>query len=528
MNTLTECMFWASAYFLLLGIIYYIIIRPQRKPIFSRGFILGGLVISLLAGTGVLFNTAVITTNEIAGVLTLPEVVITASEGLEKSQLHIREFIFTRQGILYFSFAISILVFIRFSFSLIYLIAKWRFMKGRKINGLFVIPMQGDHTPFSFFRLVFIPENMFDHPGFDQVLLHERAHIKKLHSLDLVFLEMLSIFFWFHPVIWYLRREIKMQHEFEADRFVLDQKVDKVSYQQLLINSSFRTNFLPITNPFNFSPLKKRVMMMNKQSKSSNAGAIMGLMAALFIFASMLLVHSISLGARDISVLQNFALAEGAVSEVNQSENTPYIQSPPQASPPPTPVPVAQEYSEDVIFTVVENHPSYPGGEEARIRFLQETLRYPNEAREAGLQGTVFISFVVEKDGSISNPKILRGVGESIDKEAMRVINEMPRWNPGRQRGENVRVQFNMPIRFVLNGDDKEDSSEAEQLRNRMTAGEVVLFVDGIKFDGDFEHLNEVVPVADIEGMQVVRGEKARELYGYDNVISITRKKMKF
>jgi periplasmic protein TonB len=110
-----------------------------------------------------------------------------------------------------------------------------------------------------------------------------------------------------------------------------------------------------------------------------------------------------------------------------------------------------EEVEEDVIFTVVEDQPSFPGGEEARIRFLQENLRYPQMAREAGIQGTVFVTFVVERDGSVTDVRVLRGIGGGCDEEAVRVVRNMPRWQPGRQRGQPVRVQFNMPIRFVLN-----------------------------------------------------------------------------
>jgi periplasmic protein TonB len=112
---------------------------------------------------------------------------------------------------------------------------------------------------------------------------------------------------------------------------------------------------------------------------------------------------------------------------------------------------VEEEIEEDVIFTVVEDQPSFPGGEEARIRFLQENLRYPQMAREAGIQGTVFVTFVVERDGSVTDVRVLRGIGGGCDEEAVRVVRNMPRWQPGRQRGQPVRVQFNMPIRFVLN-----------------------------------------------------------------------------
>ncbi|NLF41882.1 MAG: energy transducer TonB [Bacteroidales bacterium] len=109
-----------------------------------------------------------------------------------------------------------------------------------------------------------------------------------------------------------------------------------------------------------------------------------------------------------------------------------------------------EEIAEEVIFTVVEENPGYPGGEEARMKYLQQNLKYPQMARESGIQGTVYVTFVVEKDGSITDVRILRGIGGGCDEEAARVVKAMPRWNPGKQRGQAVRVQFNLPIRFVL------------------------------------------------------------------------------
>lgn len=108
------------------------------------------------------------------------------------------------------------------------------------------------------------------------------------------------------------------------------------------------------------------------------------------------------------------------------------------------------EIVEEVIFTVVEENPGFPGGEEERMRYLQQNLKYPQMARESGIQGTVYVTFVVEKDGSITDVRILRGIGGGCDEEAARVVKAMPRWNPGKQRGQSVRVQFNLPIRFVL------------------------------------------------------------------------------
>lgn len=109
-----------------------------------------------------------------------------------------------------------------------------------------------------------------------------------------------------------------------------------------------------------------------------------------------------------------------------------------------------EEISEAEIFTVVEENPQYPGGDEALHKFLKENLIYPASARESAIQGTVYLSFVVGNDGIINDIKVLRGIGGGCDEEAIRVVKQMPRWIPGRQRGKPVRVQYNLPVKFTL------------------------------------------------------------------------------
>lgn len=111
---------------------------------------------------------------------------------------------------------------------------------------------------------------------------------------------------------------------------------------------------------------------------------------------------------------------------------------------------VIQQEAPKEIFTVVEEQPGYPGGDEARIKYLQDNIRYPDEAKELGVQGKVFVTFVVEVDGSITDVRVLRGIGAGCDEEAIRVVKAMPKWIPGKQRGVPVRVQFNLPIKFTL------------------------------------------------------------------------------
>lgn len=110
-----------------------------------------------------------------------------------------------------------------------------------------------------------------------------------------------------------------------------------------------------------------------------------------------------------------------------------------------------QNVEEEQIFVFLEENPEFKGGDAARIKYIQENIVYPEIARESGVQGTVHLTFVVEKDGRITNVKVLRGIGAGCDEEAIRVVKNMPSWKPGKQRGRSVRAQFNMPIKFTLN-----------------------------------------------------------------------------
>lgn len=117
--------------------------------------------------------------------------------------------------------------------------------------------------------------------------------------------------------------------------------------------------------------------------------------------------------------------------------------------PPPPPKPKQEEVT-DEIFVVVENQPEFPGGNGAMMKFLSENINYPVIAQENGIQGRVICNFVVERDGSITDVQVVRGVDPSLDREAMRVIKQMPRWKPGKQRGQAVRVRFTLPVVFRL------------------------------------------------------------------------------
>ena len=113
-------------------------------------------------------------------------------------------------------------------------------------------------------------------------------------------------------------------------------------------------------------------------------------------------------------------------------------------------IPQPKNTEDDEIFVVVEQDPEFPGGMEAMVQYLSSNIKYPQEAMEKSIQGTVYVTFVVEKDGKVNNIRVIRKIGGGCDEEAVRVVQAMPKWKPGKQRGKAVRVQYNLPIKFQL------------------------------------------------------------------------------
>lgn len=146
----------------------------------------------------------------------------------------------------------------------------------------------------------------------------------------------------------------------------------------------------------------------------------------------------------------------------------------------------AEETEEEEIFIVVETQPQFPGGEDSLYNFIYSNLRYPQVAKDNALEGRVFLTFVVEKDGSITNVKIIRDIGGGCGHEAKRVVEMMPKWIPGKQNGKPVRVQFNMPIRFEVQEEDKaKHTDETSLLKNDSTSSNTIVKVI---FDLDQAH----------------------------------------
>ncbi len=121
----------------------------------------------------------------------------------------------------------------------------------------------------------------------------------------------------------------------------------------------------------------------------------------------------------------------------------------------------AKATSGDAAFEKVEKMPAYPGGHDALVKFMIENIKYPEAAKKAKVQGTVFVSFIVKADGTVTDTKVLRGIGSGCDEEALRVVGLMPKWTPGENKGKKVDVAFNLPVKFALDAGKEKPAEPA-------------------------------------------------------------------
>lgn len=353
----------------------------------------------------------------------LPEIVV-GSEAVETGN---RVFVLSEWiGYLYLAGVVALLVRLAVqAFSLYRLIVR---MPEKEINGVFVKCLNDPSGPFSFFGWIFMNPAAVKEDEISEILTHEMAHVKQHHSVDVLLAEMVSICCWMNPFAWLLKREVRLNLEFLADRKVMEAGFATKSYQYHLLGLAYNHKY-GLSNNFNFSHLKQRIIMMNKK-KSNAAGHIK---YALFVLPAFAL-----LVAGNISCSQDASQTEDAKEEVVAPVSPEAKEAP------------ADSTAKEEVFMVAEQMPEFPGGMKELLKFLQDNLKYPENAMKNNVQGRVIVQFVVEKDGTLTEFKVARSVDPDLDAEALRVLQTMPKWKPGMQRGKIVRVKFTVPVSFKL------------------------------------------------------------------------------
>ncbi|QKJ32043.1 M56 family metallopeptidase [Mucilaginibacter mali] len=332
-----------------------------------------------------------------------------------------------------------------------------------------VISQPKSDTSYSFFKQIKIEQRDTDSHN-DVITAHEEVHARQWHTADLLLMEAIMIINWFNPVVYLYRNAVKYIHEFIADRDAVKAGTNKAEYAMLLLSQTFVTPPYHLVNPFfNSSLLKQRIQMLNKNRSHWMMLVKYGFSAPLF--ALMLILSSATVDkSKTLTVITNTAnnvfhtpaaqtFSTGNISAADQADLEEVIRQHQQGAGAQSAVNGIQ--GEPPVETA-EQSAEFPGGIEYFNRYLSTYVRYPAEAKKRGVQGKVFCSFVVEKDGSISNIKVVRGIGAGADEEAVRVIAGMPKWNPGMQNGVKVRQLYTVPISFVL-ADGNETFTAVEQ-----------------------------------------------------------------
>ena len=407
-------------------------------------------------------------------------------------------------------------------------------------------------SPYSFFNYIFISRELPEQENWKAMVHHELEHVRQGHSFDVLFVDFMMVFQWFNPFYWIIRRLVRENHEFLADRAVIQRgSISTGNYKALLLSQAIGGRPVMTSNFFNVKSIQKRFKMItkNKTGKYSFLKYALGVIAALSI-SMCFAVNSNTSKELETVIFKGEITQEDALSErkaaaidrelakteienvkvslpedkdehVSSTHDETQRELAPQKKETSKPETSANciweiwiepsdfkkvypeavvnekdgkvqwfinaEYSEakkeakkfnidlkpehkvtsaklkssekknqeDDVYVIVEDMPVFPGGEEALRKWIGENVKYPAPAAENGIQGKVYVMFVVEADGSVSRAKVVRGVDPSLDAEALRVVNASPKWKPGYQGGKAVPVSYTVPINFALDNGEK-------------------------------------------------------------------------
>lgn len=483
--------------------------------------------------------------------------------------------LFTVENVLWAVFGL-VALFMTFHILIQFYTIVRRRLKGTKTSLMHIPIIRIDEkiTPFSFFQWIFINPKLYSESETAVILEHELTHVRQFHSVDVIVAQIQKMFCWFNPAAWLLEREIRHNLEYLADNQVLNSGFEPKKYQYHLLSLSYEPAESKLGNQFNVSPIKKRIKMMN--SKKTKKSGLLKYALIIPIALVMLLMSTMQdmIAATKNSVLEqtpqevkipisSSKIVQGKRTSVDSEKKgiaVAEIKEHKEKESAELDEIVVVGYSSNEkqdsendkkVFDVVEVPPVFAGGEKAMFEYLSKNIRYPVEAQKQKIQGRVVVQFVVNDEGKVSNAKIVYSIDTYLDAEALRIINAMPDWTPGKQGGKNVSVRYVLPIQFKLQGNEKTESpakslsgkvaevdskdsqdSGVDIMTTKTTTtttsklgSDVLVVLDGIIIPNS--QLNDIDP-KDIESMSVLKDKSATELYGEkgkNGVIIITSKK---
>lgn len=415
-------------------------------------------------------------------------------------------------GIVYKLYLAGVTAFlILFIVRLASLLKKMRWAATYPCGSYRVVESNENRSSFSFFSFIFIGRaDMLSENDKQQIIRHEGIHASQFHSIDILIIHVLGILFWFNPLLRTYKKIFIQLHEFEADARAVGNS-DADDYCNLMARVALLSADIKLANHFSNSLTLKRIEMIRtiKTRIVRWKFAAIGLMFSAFSImvacqdqitneltdiarnSSMSLDYPDEVRQKVDELKKEYPDHKFVVLEPNDKATDLYdaVQEKLKGIDP-AHISLAYvmkgikdehgqirsfiivDYNDQAkaiannavvsaaVFTIVEESATMPGGIEALGKFLSENIRYPRAAREQGKEGTVFVEFIVNKDGSLSDFKVMKSVDASLDREALRVVALMPNWTPARQQGEVVRQRFVLPISFRLNSGPEKSVTE--------------------------------------------------------------------
>ena len=502
---MTRYLFFAVVGTALFWCVYRLLLRREHCLNVNRFFLLSTLALSLVlplvhpqvavprptvaSGGGYLLELPGMVAEAPAAAVqqSVAEVSADAVRGLD---------VWTVLGVLYWAgVALSVLILMVRYGVLRHKLQKYVFVR----QGRFRVAVTDREEPsFSFFRYIVAGRGGMTDAELQQVLRHERLHAAQGHSWDRLAVQLVCCLLWFDPFVWLYGRDLREVHEYLADEAVLQQggEGEYRSYLRLLYCQITGMQYVPIVNSFHFSTIKNRITMM-KQPKS-HKGWVKALaalpVAALLLFANcknqepaqeqavipdgQYLVSPFTDTYRDGQLVEREFM--GVLLPLEELDKHKVFADSAEAA----------RYSDRLVVegkavrtvSMVNLNDSaaarwydvawaddraalswwdeedsgkfklaeYPGGLEAMSSYIAKSVVYPEKAKADGVQGKVYVQFVVEPDGSVGDVTVLRGVGGECDDEALRVVKSMPKWQPATFKGNPVRSKYVIPIYYTL------------------------------------------------------------------------------
>jgi TonB family protein len=468
---------------------YAICLKQQTNFALVRSYLLFSLVastISPLINFRAIASAFLDVTPEPAFESTwLPEVTVTAIQTTESNSA----WLMLTLNIVYIAGAILSALFLIVSIvKLKQILAQ---AKPKQDHGGWYYRLSGMQQSFSFFHYIFLGDNP-NHSEQEQrtILAHERAHAQLGHSFDVLLARMVIILVWFNPVAYWFKRKLEEVHEFQADAQTIQSETAQ-DYCVLLARETLESHHISVANHFNRTLTLKRIRMIQTLKVRISPARLAALMAVIVVLFSIIsceekvLTDLKNAAKQSVLVTEYPEVVKQAVEKVkaldqhaaprvyglvktsdialfeDEAQTITYISVPgdPDFSGyvilTSKDIRMASEFlsekrGSDEVFTIVEELPHPVNGMEEFYKMLMQNIKYPVAARNKNIEGRVFVQFMVDENGKLSDFQVVKGIGSGCDEEAMRVLSLSEPWVPGKQRGVAVKSIFNLAIIFKL------------------------------------------------------------------------------